>query len=143
MAKKWRTCPYFGIRFSAITQPFLGQFDWKFWLELMRLLSIDKWWEIQVIMLTFQFSFFGPLLAGKWAWPLWPGSSKPDQKVGPLGGPFGSTAISKFSRVNPIPLNFYCFIICECFTGKSYIFCKIVIKLIYHRLQWFRRGLNQ
>ena len=45
-------------------------------------------------MLVFVFWFFGPLLAGKWAWP--PRTdSKPDQKVGQLGGPFGPTAISK------------------------------------------------
>ena len=39
-----------------------------------------------------QAKFFGPLLAGKWEWF---SASKPEQKVGPLGGPFGPTTISK------------------------------------------------
>ena len=51
------------------------------------------------MMLTFQFSFFGSFLAGNGRGhhtrPLWSGASKPDQKVVPLGGRFGSTAIPK------------------------------------------------
>ena len=45
-------------------------------------------------MHMFHFWFFEPPLARKWAWP--PCTPiKPDQKVGPLGGPFEPTAISK------------------------------------------------
>ena len=47
MAKKWRTCPYFGIGFLAIIQPFLGQFWW--------LLSIDWCWDIQGMLFIIHF----------------------------------------------------------------------------------------
>ena len=40
--QKWSACPYLGIRFFAITQPFIGQLGLKFLWELKRLLSIDK-----------------------------------------------------------------------------------------------------
>ena len=33
------------------------------------------------------------------------GASKPDLKVGPLGGPFGTTTILEFSGLNLPPLN--------------------------------------
>ena len=56
---------------------------------------------------------FGPLLAGKWAWPqlahlmFWGLQTRP--RVGPLGGPFGKTTdleiiFSKCLRVDP-PIN--------------------------------------
>ena len=62
--------------------------------------SIKKWYpELQVTMLIFQFDFLGHFWRengrGHHARPLWSGASKRDQKVGPLGGRFGSTAISK------------------------------------------------
>ena len=34
--QKWRGGLYLGIRFLAITQPFLGQLGWNFWLKLSR-----------------------------------------------------------------------------------------------------------
>ena len=51
--------------------------------------------EEKVMMLTFNFWFFGPLLAGKWAWPTrTPLIFKPNQKVGPLDETSGPTTIS-------------------------------------------------
>ena len=37
------------------SKPFLDQLDWNFLWELRRLLSIDCWWEIQVMILIFHF----------------------------------------------------------------------------------------
>ena len=38
-------------------------------VELGKLLSMDCWWELNVMLLSFWFRIFGPLLAGKRAWP--------------------------------------------------------------------------
>ena len=95
---------------SAIFRPI----DSKFLREIRILLSIDWWWEIQFMMLIFQSLFMGHFWrengCGHHACPLWFKASKPDQKVGPLDGPFGSTAISKLCcrnfqcwLVNPRP----------------------------------------
>ena len=46
--------------------------------------------EIRLVMRNNNFDF----LAGKWR-GRHTDASRPDQKVGPLGGPFGSTVISK------------------------------------------------
>ena len=60
-----------GIRFFAISQPFGDQSCWNFSWEFKKLLSIDCWYEINVMALnnSFRFRFLGPFLAGKWAWP--------------------------------------------------------------------------
>ena len=101
MARKWHACPYLGIRFLVITQPFLGQLGWKLVWELRRLLFIDWWWNFLVMMLIFSFWFFGPLFyfAGKWAWPpsaplvIWGLQTR--KKRGPnITWNFGSTTIS-------------------------------------------------
>ena len=88
-----------GIRFLAITQSFFGQSGLKILWELRRLLSIDLSWEITVLGLITIFDFLGLRWAQKWAWPhahpYGSGVSKPNQKVDPLGGPFGYTIISK------------------------------------------------
>ena len=61
---------------------------WPIW-KLRRLLSIDWYWKIQIMVLIFDFWFLGHPI------PLWSGVSKPGQKVGTLRGPFGPTTISK------------------------------------------------
>ena len=50
MAEIKRACLYLGIRFLAITQPFLGQSGWKFLWDSF-------------------FIIFEPLFTGKWEWP--------------------------------------------------------------------------
>ena len=57
--------------------------------ELRRLLSIDWWWQIQVMMLSFHFWILGNFWRENGrvhhARPLCSGASKPDLKVGPIG----------------------------------------------------------
>ena len=95
MAQIRRVCPHLGIRFLAIAQPFLGQLGRKFLWELRRLLSINRWWQIQVMILFFILDFWSNLWQENGCGHHKSGASKPKQKVGPLGGPFGPTAISK------------------------------------------------
>ena len=96
---KFTNYSIYGHTFLAITQQFFDQSGWNFLWELRKLLSIDCWYEINVMALSFLFRFLGPFLAGKWAWPprwrlrIW--GQKTDQKVGPRWGPFGSHVISK------------------------------------------------
>ena len=48
---------------------FLDQSGWSFLRQLRELLSINCWYEINVMLLRFRFIFLWPFLVGKWAWP--------------------------------------------------------------------------
>ena len=48
-----------GIRFLAITRPFFVQLGWNFFRKLKRLLSIDWYWEILILMLFWKYLIFG------------------------------------------------------------------------------------
>ena len=64
---------------------------------IYRLVLINPSYEANISFLIFWATFGGKMGVASvhHAHPLWSGASKPDQKVGPLGGPFGSTAILK------------------------------------------------
>ena len=68
--------PYMGIRILAMTQPIFGQSGWLFYGN-----SGDYYYVYDGFLKEILF------LAGKWA----SGTTRPDQKVGPMSGPFGST----------------------------------------------------
>ena len=97
-------CPYLGIRFLAMTQSSLY---WNLLRMFRRLLSNRLVMRNSSYDVYFQFLIFW--LGHCWREngcdpdkrPKWSGASKPDQKVGPLSGTFGPTAISKFSWVTP------------------------------------------
>ena len=96
MAQISRVCAYLGTRILAITQPFLAS-----WAENFYGNSGDYYLSMRNPNYDAYFSFFDfrPLLTGTWAWspraPLLVWASKPNQKFGPLGGPFGPITISK------------------------------------------------
>ena len=91
MVKKWHVWPYLGIRSLAN------------WAENFYGNSGDYYLYIySSYNAYFHFWFFGPLLAGKWTWPPQAPfmvrclqTQPSNQNVGPLNGPFKSTAISK------------------------------------------------
>ena len=81
-----------GIRFLAITQPFFGQSDWNWLLELRRLLSIDKSWETTVLGLICHFWFCGPYVDPKMGVfprpPIWSRGLKTQPKIWSTGWTF-------------------------------------------------------
>ena len=91
----------FGQVMATFGQTFFGHNSLIFWAdwELRKLLSVDSWWEIQIMMLIFRFRFFGPILVGKWQWrphaPLIVCGLQTRPKSSPTGGTFGPTTISK------------------------------------------------
>ena len=105
--KKWCACPYLGIRFLVITQPFLDQLDWNFSWDF-RPLSIDWWWEIWGYDRYFSVLIFGPLLVGKWAWPplaplmVWSLQTKP-KWVDLLGQSLSRNHVFEIYRGEPPP----------------------------------------
>ena len=102
-----RTCPYLGPFFNHNSANF-GPIGLKNDVNSgdYCLLSIDLWWEIQVMMLIFDFWFFGPLLAGKWAWPplmVWGLQTRP--KSWPTGWNFWAYHYIKIIFSNPLKWN--------------------------------------
>ena len=102
---KWRACPYLGIRFLAITQPFFNQLGWNFLWKVRKLLSIDCWLEIaiDVMMIILHLWFFRPWgLIRKWA-------LKTQLKSRPTGctyrvSRYFKITLLKFHTSNPLPL---------------------------------------
>ena len=68
MGQKWRTCPYLGKLFLAVTKPCWANcaeiFEGAQGTIIYRLVMRNQDYEAY-----FQFSIFRPLLTGKWAWP--------------------------------------------------------------------------
>ena len=102
------------------SMPIFGHTNfWASWVEIfvMGLLSIDWLKEIQSTMLDFRFWFFGPILAGRWAWspqgnlgPYNP-TKKLAQWVAPLGELLFWEPVFKIFRAEPPPsirLDFNC-----------------------------------
>ena len=66
LTSETRVCPYMGIRFSAITQPFLtNQAEILYGYSIKGPLSIDHTSTIAPRSLFLN----APILGGKWAWP--------------------------------------------------------------------------
>ena len=97
---KIHICPINGAyahTFLDITQPSLG---WKFFMETQETNYLSIGGEkSKVWYLFFSFNFFDHFWQENGRRhhkrPLWFEASKPDQTFGPIGGPFGSNAISK------------------------------------------------
>ena len=98
LSNKMSIIPYMGIRFLAITQPFFVHSDWNFYDNSGDFyLSIGAWWwEIMILILFWKKSYFWRENGrGCQGGTKGSGTSRPDQKVGLMDGPFGSTVISK------------------------------------------------
>ena len=64
-----RTCPYLGIRFHAINQPFLNQFNWNFAETIIyRLVTINQGYDFMMLICRLRFSVHLSVTARKWAW---------------------------------------------------------------------------
>ena len=105
MAKLWAKIelkipiiPYLGIRFWPLFSHFLSNRAKKnlvtqeiiIYRLVMRNRDFDAFWKKN------------PIFGGKMVVAKGSGALKPDQKVGPLGSPFGSTNISKISYENEL-----------------------------------------
>ena len=89
-------CPYMGIRFSAIILPFFDQSSSNFVWLLKGPLSIDYTYKIAPKSYFFKMHpFWAENRRGHHGGAIWFLGYKPNQKVGSMGIPFGSTIISK------------------------------------------------
>ena len=80
--QKMARMPMFGHTFFGHNSAFSGPIGLSFYGSSGdQYISIDWWWEIKVAMLIFHFFIFGPLLAGKWAWP--PVTTRAPNGLGP------------------------------------------------------------
>ena len=72
-----------GIRFSTITQSFVGQSGWNGFWELRKLLSINCWREINGMVINdqFQISIFWALIGGKMGVATTSGPKNPTKKL--------------------------------------------------------------